>query len=49
MRLNYSQVPMTNGELNQELRFLLGPGLNSTSPHSNRNIDSNVIEIATIV
>ena len=49
MRLNYSQVPMTNGELNQELRFLLDPGLNSTSPHSNRNIDRNVIEIAAIL
>ena len=36
-------------KLNQELRFLVGPGFNSTSPHSNRNIDSHVIEIPAIV
>ena len=36
-------------KLNQELIFLLGSGLNSTSPHSKRNIDSNMIEILAIV
>ena len=36
-------------KLNQGLRFLLGPGFSSTSPHSNRNIDSNVIEIPAVV
>ena len=33
----------------QELRFLLGPGFSSTSPHSNRNSDSNVVDIPAIV
>ena len=32
-------------KLVQELRFLVGPGNNSTSRHSDRNIDSNVIEM----
>ena len=36
-------------KLDQELRFLVSPGFNSTSPHINRNIDSNVIEIPAIV
>ena len=36
-------------KLNKELRFLLGSGFSSMSPHSNRNIDSNVIEIPAIV
>ena len=36
-------------KLDQELSFLLGPGFSSTSPHSNRNNDSNVIEIPAIV
>ena len=36
-------------KLDQELRFLLGPGFSSTSPQSNRNSDSNVIEIPAIV
>ena len=40
---------MTNGEINQEFRFLLGPGFNWTLPHSNRNIDNNVIKILAIV
>ena len=33
-------------KLDQELRFLVGPGNNSTSRYSNRNIDSNVIEMS---
>ena len=36
-------------KLNQELRFLVGPGFNSTSPQSNRNIVSNVTEVPAIV
>ena len=36
-------------KLDQELRFLLGPGFSSSSPQSNRNSDSNVIEIPAVV
>ena len=40
---------MTNGEIKPRVVFLVGPGFNSTSPHSKRNIDINVIEILAIV
>ena len=40
---------MTNGKIKPRVRFLLSPGFNSASPHSNRNIDSSVIEILAIV
>ena len=36
-------------KLNQELRFLVGPGLYSTSPQSKRNIVINVIEVPATV
>ena len=36
-------------KLDQELCFLLGPGFSSTPLQSNRNSDSNVIEIPAIV
>ena len=36
-------------KLDQELRFLLARGFSSTSTHSNRNSDSNVIEIPAIL
>ena len=36
-------------KLDQEFHFLLGPGFSSTSPYSNRNSDSKVIEILAIM
>ena len=35
-------------KLNQELRFLLGPGFSSALLHSNKNIDSSVIEVPAL-
>ena len=40
---------MANGEIRPSVTFLLGPGFSPTSPHSNRNSDSNVTEILVIV
>ena len=40
---------MKNGEMKPRVTFLVGPGFNSTSPHSNRNINGNVIEILASV
>ena len=40
---------MTSREIKPRVTFLVGPGLNSTSPQSNRNIVSNVIEVPAIV
>ena len=36
-------------KLDQELRFILGPGPNYMSSHSKGNTDNNTIEIPTIV
>ena len=40
---------MTNGEIKQEVTFLLVSGFSSISPHSNRSTDRNVIKIPAIV
>ena len=45
MWLNYSNSNEKWINQTKSYIFLLGLGFNFTSPHSNRNIDSNVIEI----
>ena len=40
---------MINREIRPRVTFSVDPGFNSTSPHSNRNIVSNVTEVPAIV